>query len=90
MNTGVEAGETAIKLCRKWAYTKKGVPANQAKVSSSLSLVPYIVLNIFELNELLPKNYFILIHPFYYHMITDHLFGKQLLGQDSSCCIIFH
>ncbi len=32
MNTGVEGGETAIKLCRKWAYTVKGVPANQAKV----------------------------------------------------------
>ena len=31
MNTGVEGGETAIKLCRKWAYTVKGVPANQAK-----------------------------------------------------------
>jgi ornithine--oxo-acid transaminase len=32
MNTGVEGGETAIKLCRKWAYEVKGVPANQAKV----------------------------------------------------------
>ena len=32
MNTGVEGGETAIKLCRKWAYTVKGVPANQAKI----------------------------------------------------------
>ena len=32
MNTGVEAGETAIKLARKWAYTKKGVPDNQARV----------------------------------------------------------
>ena len=31
MNTGVEAGETAVKLARKWAYTVKGVPANQAK-----------------------------------------------------------
>lgn len=31
MNTGVEAGETAIKLSRKWAYTVKGVPNNQAK-----------------------------------------------------------
>ena len=25
MNTGAEADETAIKLCRKWAYTKKGI-----------------------------------------------------------------
>lgn len=32
MNTGVEAGETAIKLTRKWAYLKKKVPKNQAKV----------------------------------------------------------
>ena len=32
MNTGVEGGETAIKLARKWGYTVKGIPANQAKV----------------------------------------------------------
>ena len=32
MNTGVEGDETAIKLCRKWAYEKKGVPENQAKM----------------------------------------------------------
>lgn len=32
MNTGVEAGETAIKLARKWAYEVKGVPENKAKV----------------------------------------------------------
>ena len=32
MNTGVEAVETAIKLCRKWAYEIKGIPANQAKI----------------------------------------------------------
>ena len=32
MNTGVEGGETAIKLCRKWAYEVKGIPANQAKI----------------------------------------------------------
>jgi ornithine--oxo-acid transaminase len=32
MNTGVEGGETAIKLARKWAYTKKGVAKNQAKI----------------------------------------------------------
>ena len=32
MNTGVEAGETAIKLCRKWAYEVKGIPANSAKI----------------------------------------------------------
>ena len=32
MNSGVEADETAIKLCRKWAYEKKGVPENKAKI----------------------------------------------------------
>ncbi len=32
MNTGVEAFETAIKICRKWAYEVKGVPANEAKI----------------------------------------------------------
>ncbi len=32
INTGVEAVETAIKLCRKWAYEVKGVPTNQAKI----------------------------------------------------------
>lgn len=30
MNTGVEAVETAIKLCRKWAYEVKGIPDGQA------------------------------------------------------------
>ncbi|RFM29169.1 ornithine--oxo-acid transaminase [Deminuibacter soli] len=32
MNTGVEGGETAIKLARRWAYEQKGVPENQAKI----------------------------------------------------------
>ncbi len=32
MNTGVEACETAVKLCRKWAYTVKGIPENQARI----------------------------------------------------------
>lgn len=32
MNTGAEADETAIKLCRKWAYEVKGIEANQAKI----------------------------------------------------------
>jgi len=31
MNTGVEGGETATKLARKWAYNVKGVPENKAK-----------------------------------------------------------
>uniref|UniRef100_A0A9J8BCW3 Ornithine aminotransferase n=1 Tax=Cyprinus carpio carpio TaxID=630221 RepID=A0A9J8BCW3_CYPCA len=32
MNTGVEGGETACKLARKWAYTVKGVPKYEAKI----------------------------------------------------------
>ncbi len=32
MNTGAEADETALKLCRKWAYEKKGVAENEAKI----------------------------------------------------------
>lgn len=32
MNTGVEGGETAIKLARRWAYDKKGIAENEAKV----------------------------------------------------------
>lgn len=32
MNTGAEAVETAIKLCRKWAYEKKGIAENAAKI----------------------------------------------------------
>ncbi len=31
MNSGAEAGETALKLTRKWAYKVKGIPQNQAK-----------------------------------------------------------
>lgn len=32
MNTGVEGGETACKLARKWGYLKKEIPKNQAKI----------------------------------------------------------
>ncbi|MFK7903589.1 MAG: ornithine--oxo-acid transaminase [Chitinophagales bacterium] len=32
MNTGVEGGETALKLARKWGYTVKGIPENKAKM----------------------------------------------------------
>jgi ornithine--oxo-acid transaminase len=32
MNTGVEAVETALKLCRRWAYQVKGVPENKALI----------------------------------------------------------
>lgn len=32
MNTGAEAVETAIKICRKWAYEKKGISENEAEI----------------------------------------------------------
>ncbi|WP_306014423.1 MULTISPECIES: ornithine--oxo-acid transaminase [unclassified Allomuricauda] len=32
MNTGAEAVETALKICRRWAYGKKGIPENQAQI----------------------------------------------------------
>lgn len=32
MNSGAEGDETALKLCRKWAYKKKGIKPNQAKI----------------------------------------------------------
>ena len=32
MNTGVEGGETAIKLARRWGYTVKGIEENKAKI----------------------------------------------------------
>jgi len=30
MNSGAEAGETAVKLARRWGYVKKGIPADHA------------------------------------------------------------
>jgi ornithine--oxo-acid transaminase len=32
MNSGAEAGETTVKLARRWGYVKKGIPKDQAKV----------------------------------------------------------
>ena len=32
MNTGVEAGETAVKLARRWGYRVKGIPENKARI----------------------------------------------------------
>jgi len=32
MNSGAEADETALKLCRKWAYKVKGIAENKAKI----------------------------------------------------------
>ena len=32
MNTGVEGGETANKLARKWGYEKKNIPKNKARI----------------------------------------------------------
>mmetsp|Transcript_29581 Transcript_29581/g.44819 ORF Transcript_29581/g.44819 Transcript_29581/m.44819 type:complete len:440 (+) Transcript_29581:185-1504(+) len=32
MNTGVEGGETAVKLARRWGYEVKGIPSNKARI----------------------------------------------------------
>jgi ornithine--oxo-acid transaminase len=32
MNSGVEAGESAIKIARRWGYDVKGIPDNEAKI----------------------------------------------------------
>ena len=32
MNTGVEGGETANKMARKWGYMRKGIPDNEARI----------------------------------------------------------
>jgi ornithine--oxo-acid transaminase len=32
MNSGAEADETALKICRRWAYDRKGIPENEAKI----------------------------------------------------------
>ncbi|MBN1158639.1 MAG: ornithine--oxo-acid transaminase [Bacteroidales bacterium] len=32
MNTGAEGVETALKLCRRWAYDRKGLPENEARI----------------------------------------------------------
>lgn len=32
MNTGAEAVETALKICRRWAYQVKGIPENEAQI----------------------------------------------------------
>lgn len=32
MNSGAEGVETALKLCRRWAYVRKGIPVNLAKI----------------------------------------------------------
>lgn len=32
MNSGAEADETALKLCRRWGYDVKGIPENEAKI----------------------------------------------------------
>ncbi len=32
MNSGAEGVESALKLCRRWAYDKKGIPENEAKI----------------------------------------------------------
>ena len=43
MNTGVEAGESAIKLARRWAYDVKKVPKYQAKVTPPFLPTPRLM-----------------------------------------------
>jgi 4-aminobutyrate aminotransferase-like enzyme len=70
MNTGAEAVETAVKLSRKWAYQKKGVPEGKAIVFSvegnfhgrTLGVIRYVVKQVFTLkmlyaNILIPVEY---------------------------------
>lgn len=40
MNTGCEGTESAVKFARRWAYTVKGVPDNQARVVFCLGSSP--------------------------------------------------
>ena len=44
--TGAEADETALKLCRKWAYMKKGVPDGKAKIKIEPGTQPGKVLRL--------------------------------------------
>jgi ornithine--oxo-acid transaminase len=37
MNSGAEAVETAIKIARKWAYTKRGIPLNDGEIIVALN-----------------------------------------------------
>ena len=38
MNSGAEADETALKLCRRWGYDVKGIPADQARLSCARTI----------------------------------------------------
>ena len=65
MNTGVEGGETANKLARKWGYLKKLIPENKARIifaNGNLSMPPdaAFVKNAFSLTEL----FSVMITPF--------------------------
>lgn len=52
MNTGCEAGESAIKFARRWAYTVKGVPDNEAIVNYFLLTLVFVCTG-----QLLGKKY---------------------------------
>ena len=51
MNTGVEAGEVAVKLARKWAYQVKKVPKNQAKTQWTRSLARKTLPGLFHVSK---------------------------------------
>ena len=48
-NSGAEANEAALKLARKWAYEKKGVAENAAKIILKISHLYQVGLNILHL-----------------------------------------
>jgi ornithine--oxo-acid transaminase len=46
MNTGAEAVETALKLARKWAYKKKGVPEASSSSAVYYPFVSYLCITL--------------------------------------------
>ena len=54
MNTGVEGGETANKLARKWGYLKKNIPENKARTFNSM-LYPLIIKLVIKYLKVLTK-----------------------------------
>ena len=53
MNTGAEAVETALKLCRKWAYEVKGIEENEAE--SAVTILGVTILSTWSKYQLYRK-----------------------------------
>ncbi|MFR6382444.1 MAG: aminotransferase class III-fold pyridoxal phosphate-dependent enzyme [Odoribacter splanchnicus] len=72
MNTGAEADETALKLCRKWAYMKKGVPDGKAKIIVVTGIFMDVPLRSFRsltIPNRMPDGPFLRIHQIPYNDI---------------------